>query len=220
MGKLGIRRFASEGWPKSKVLAAMRRRYSAVEDLGDEDGLSLYGVADGEIRFAVALIIAGAAYDRVMEVGFLARFTGFARNPAWLEALNRNLHISVATFHADGDLYLIGGVSADGDYSDGSFTLVLEAWKRDLLVVLHAMSPAASYLEAFPAGRSKAARRFARNSAPTTQDGDRDLFAAFAAGAHRATSLCPSCAGRGKVGLIARRCADCDGVGLLARPRR
>lgn len=198
----------------------LRRRYSAVEDLGDENGLSLYGVADGEIRFAVALIFADSTRERVMEVGFLARFTGFARNSAWLDALNRNLHISVATFHADGDLYLIGGVSAAGDYSDGSFTLVLEAWKRDLLVILHAMSPAASYLEALPAGRSETARRFARNSAPTKQNGDRDLFADFAAGAYRATSLCPSCAGRGKIGLIARHCEDCDGVGFQSGPRR
>lgn len=219
-GKFGLGLLASEGWPKSRILAALRRRYGAVEDIGDDNGLSLYGVADGDISFAVALILSDVARDRVVEVGFLARFTGFAINATWLEALNRNLHISVAAFHADGDLYLIGGITAAGEFNDGSFALVLEAWKRDLLVILHAMSPGSSYLDAFPVARSEAARRFALNRAPKSQDGARDLFADFAAGAYRMTSLCPSCGGRGRIGIIARACEDCDGVGFQSRPRR
>lgn len=208
-------RLAAAGlWPKARIISALKRRYRAVDDLGDDNGFSLYGVTDGEIRFAVALALAAGAGDRVTDVGFLARFTGFSLSDARLEALNRNLHISVASFHTDGDLYLIGGVAAAGEFNDGTFALVLEAWKRDLLVILHAMSLAPSYVEAFPAARLEAVRRFAVNRASDGESAARDLFASFAGGDHRRMSLCAACGGRGKTGLIARSCDACAGSGF------
>lgn len=199
-------------WPRSRIVTALRSRYHSLDDLGEEDGISLYGVSEGEVRFVVALILLDGAKDKVAEIGFLARFSGFTLSNAQLETLNRNLHISVATFHNDGDLYLIGGVAAAGAFSDGAFLLVLEAWKRDVLVILHGIS-SASFIDAFPFARSGAALRFAANKFSM---GPEAMFQAFA-GAHR-RHRCPDCGGRGKTGLPARTCGPCSGAGFLAPP--
>lgn len=206
-------RLARTFWPKGKVISALRNRYHTLEDLGEEDGFRLYGVADGDVRFVVALILIEGSAERVAEIGFLARFSGFALSNAQLDAVNRNLHISVATFHNDGDLYLLGGVAAAGDFSEGTFGLILEAWKRDLLVVLNGIT-SASFVDAFPAAKSEAALRFATNRAK----GDpMALFQSLAGSARLA--VCPDCNGRGKTGLIARACPACGGAGFAKRAR-
>lgn len=206
-------RLARSFWPKGKIVAALRNRYRTLEDLGEEDGFRLYGVADGEVRFVVALILIEGSAERVAEVGFLARFSGFALSNAQLDTVNRNLHISVATFHNDGDLYLIGGVSAAGDFSEGTFSLILEAWKRDLLVVLNGIS-SASFIDAFPAAKSEAALRFATNRA---RGDPMALFQSLAGSARLA--VCADCNGRGKTGLVARACLTCSGAGFIKRAR-
>jgi hypothetical protein len=210
-------------WPKAKIVAALRRRYKSVDDLGEESGYDVYGVTDGEIRFAVVMALVTGAPDKVSEVGFLARFSGFNLSQPQLESINRNLHISIAAFNTDGDLYLIGGVSAAGEFSDGTFTLILEAWKRDLLVILQSMSLSQTLADAAPMAKLDAVRRFAINTAP--QEGGAEirageLFAAFAGGAHRALSVCVTCAGRGKTGFMAKRCGECAGSGFVAAARR
>lgn len=209
-------------WPKAKIIAALKRRYSSVDDLGEESGYGVYGVTDGEIRFAVVMALVSGAPDKVSEVGFLARFSGFNLSQSQLESVNRNLHISIAAFNSDGDLYLIGGVSAAGEFSEGTFTLILEAWKRDLLVILQSMSLSHMLADAVPMARLDAVRRFAINRAPEIGGDLRagDLFAAFAGGAHRALSVCVNCAGRGKTGFMARRCGACSGSGFVAAGRQ
>lgn len=206
--ELGGSRLARAFWPKGKVISALKNRYHALEDLGEEDGFRLLGVSDGEVRFVVALILLEGNAERVAEIGFLARFSGFALSNAQLDAVNRNLHISVATFHNDGDLYLLGGVAAAGDFNEGTFGLILEAWKRDVLVVLNGIS-SASFVDAYPIARSETALRFATNHAK----GDpAELFRSFSASARLA--VCPDCGGRGKTGLIARSCPSCGGAGF------
>lgn len=209
---LRIDRAPQSFWPRNRIVTALRNRYRQIDDLGEEDGLSLFGVSEGEVRFVVALILVKGAKDKVGEVGFLARFSGFALSNAQLDSLNRNLHISVATFHNDGDLYVIGGVAAAGEFSDGSFSLILEAWKRDLLVILHGIS-SASFIDAFPAARSATALNFATNKAVSSPE---SLLRSFAgAGRQR---LCPTCGGRGRMGLLSRSCDACKGGGFLKRP--
>lgn len=200
-------------WPRPRIVAALRSRYPSIDDLGEEDGVSLYGVSEGEVRFVVALILVEGAKEKVAEVGFLARFSGFTLSNAQLESLNRTLHISIAAFHNDGDLYVLGGVAAAGEFSEGAFNLILEAWKRDLLVVLHGIS-SASFIDAFPATRSAAALRFATNLAGAAPDA---LFKSLA-GADR-QRLCPTCDGRGRTGFPARTCNPCDGRGFVAARR-
>lgn len=202
-------------WPRARLLAAMRRRYSEVDDLGEESGFSLYGVTDGEVRFGVIMVLAEGAPDHVVEIGFLARFPGYSLGKAALDGVNRNLHLSVASIHSDGDLYLIGGVAAAGEFEEGTFTLILEAWKRDLLILIQALTSKTSYAEAFLSGRLEPLARYATNRARE----DFDLFASYAGGAHRGKSLCGACGGRGRVGFIAKTCAPCDGSGFVAVER-
>lgn len=207
-------------WPKGKVLSALKRRYAAVDDLGEESGFAIYGVTDGEIRFAVVMALVEGAKERISEVGFLARFSGFNLSQSQLESVNRNLHISVASFHTDGDLYLIGGVAASGEFNEGTFMLVLEAWKRDLLVILQSMSLSHTLAGAHPAARLDAVLKFATNRAPESADAGGDFFAAYAGGAHRSMAACGSCGGRGKTGFVARICDDCGGSGFIAKKEK
>lgn len=206
-------RTARSYWPRKRVVEALRSRYPAIDDLGEENGLSLYGVSEGEIRFVVALILIEGAKDKVAEIGFLARFSGFALSNSQLESLNRNLHISVATFHNDGDLYVIGGVAASGAFSEGSFSLILEAWKRDLLVILHGIS-SASFLEVFPAAQSEVALRFATNSAGSRPEA---VLRTFVGARHQRP--CDACGGRGRTGFVARTCHPCSGSGFVPARR-
>ncbi len=200
-------------WPRGKVVTALKYRFQKLDDLGEEEGLRLYGATEGEVRFVIALILVEGDVHKVSEVGFLARFSGFALSNQQLDAVNRNLHISVATFHNDGDLYLIGGVAAAGKFSEGTFSLVLEAWKRDMLVVLHGVS-SVSFLDAFPMGRSDVARRFALNQAT---DEPAAYFKSLAA--KERNNLCPECLGRGRRGFSARQCQSCGGIGFSAHQR-
>lgn len=206
-------RLARAFWPRSRVVSALRNRYQSLEDIGEDEGLHLYGVAEGDVRFVVALIAIDGNPDKVAEIGFLARFSGFALSNAQLDAVNRNLHISVATFHSDGDLYVLGGVAAVGDFSDGAFSLILEAWKRDILIVLKGIS-SASFVDAFPAARSETARRFATNRAGADPAA---LFQSMAGAAR--LSVCPVCSGRGRTGLVARSCNACGGGGFVRSGR-
>lgn len=212
MGSAG----AESLWPRKKVVAALKKRYAAVDDLGEESGYAVFGVTDGEIRFAVVMAYSDGAKDKVSEVGFLARFSGFNLSQSQLDGVNRNLHISVATFHTDGDLYLIGGVTASGSFDEGTFTLILEAWKRDLLVIIQSMSLSHSLADAFPSARLQTALKFAVNRAGegAAAPGD-DLFARFASASDRRMETCASCGGRGKTGFIARSCSSCDGTGFI-----
>ena len=169
-------------WPRSKVLTALKKRYAAIDDLGEESGFAIYGVTDGDVRFAVVMALVEGAKNKVSEVGFLARFSGFNLSQPQLDSVNRNLHISVASFHTDGDLYLIGGVAAAGAFKEGTFLLILEAWRRDLLVILQSMSLSHTLARAHPAARLETAMKFATNRAPGTAVAGGELFAAYAGG--------------------------------------
>ena len=217
---------AREGlWPRDAVKQALKRRYRNVEDLGDEQGFALYGVVENDLRFVVALVLAEGASDLVTEVGFLARFTGFDVSASSIEEINRNLHLSVVATGPDGDLYLMGGVAASGEFAEASFLNVLEVWRRDLAMVVLGVSGGGSFVEAFPAAKFSAARTFAQNSAPDSavagEPGGRcdpgEMLSKFLGAPKASFGACPSCAGRGRTGLIARTCAVCDGVGIARK---
>lgn len=218
--KSGTAAQAASLWSRKGVIAALKKRYGAIEDLGEENGFAVYGVNEGEIRFAVVLALVEGASDKVAEVGFLARFSGFNLTAAQLDSVNRNLHISIATFHTDGDLYLIGGIAAAGAFSESTFLLVLEAWKRDLLVIIQSMSLSHSLAATHAVARLETAARFATNRLPEGEISQGDLFADFAGGALRRLSTCGGCAGRGKTGFIAKPCEECEGSGFVAARRR
>lgn len=204
---------AAGGWPQGRIVDSLTRQFDKVEAIGEDDGFVVFGVSDRGVNFVVALVTAGR--NVVTELGFLARFVGFSVSPAQVEQVNRNLHLSVVGLEENGDLYLLAGLEAFGTFDEGAFSLILEAWRRDLMVVLHALSGGASLMAAFPVARLEAARRFAANAAP--REGERrtsDLLKAYL-GAPK--TFCDGCGGRGKRGLIARRCPDCEGTGFTPR---
>ncbi len=212
---------ADEGsWPLSKITAALKAKYGAVDTLGEDGPLKVYGVQDNGVNFVVALMQSAAGSGKVVELGFLARFVGFPVTVQTIEGLNRNLHISVAALEG-ADLFLMAGLQVTGNYDDGQFALVLEAWRRDLMVTLHGLSgDQASMAEAFPAAKMAAARNFATNKAPNAETGEAfDMLSGFL-GANSSKIVCEDCGGRGKRGFIARACVECDGTGFMAPQRR
>jgi hypothetical protein len=133
-----------------------------------------------------------------------------------VETINRNLHIAVASIEPNGDLFLMAGMQPTGAFDAGQFAMVLEAWKRDLMITLAGLSSGqASLAAAFPAASMEAARNFATNAAPAPVDGRPvDMLASFL-GAKNNREICGDCSGRGKRGFIARVCGVCDGSGFV-----
>lgn len=216
-------------WPRGDVTAALASRYGSLEHIRDENGFALYAINDRDVRFIVALVTAQGADDQVSEVGFMARFTGFNVGHPQLEGVNRNLHLSLAAIDTDGDIYLIGGVKAQGVFNAASFALVLESWRRDLALVIQAVTGASggkSLIDAFPAANLEGVRAFANNVAASQVEagGKPDLRAGnmlshFMGAERMSFTTCEECGGRGKRGLIARFCGPCDGSGLIKSGR-
>lgn len=208
---------SATAWPLGKVVSALEGQFGVLEALGEDGPLKVFGVQDNGVNFVVALMQNGPQSGHVVEMGFLARFVGFPVDVQLIEALNRNLHISMASLEGS-DLFLMAGLAVTGSFDAGQFKLIIEQWRRDLMMTLHGLSgEGASLAAAFPAARMEAARDFATNAAPAPVD-DRpiDLLAGFL-GSNAKKTICPDCAGRGKRGLIARMCAECDGSGFVTR---
>ena len=214
-----FQRYAAAGgsgpWPLAGIVAAVKKHFEKVEHLGDEEGFSLYGVSDRGVNFVVAIV--RSAPERVSEVAFLARFVGFPVDAVAVEAMNRNLHLSVASLEEGGDLYLLAGVEAAGAFSEAGFTEVLAAWRRDLMIVLAALSGRGSVAAAFPAARLETAKRFAENRNPGgAEAATGDLLKAYLASGP-SFAVCGDCGGRGRRGLVAKTCAPCAGSGFVGR---
>lgn len=209
-----------KSWPMREVVAALKNRFSDVDSLGEDGPLKVYGVTDNGINFVVALMQTGPGSQQVAELGFLARLDGplVAQNATVenVAAINRNLHISVASMEG-ADLFLMAGMQVVGTFDEGQFNLILEQWRRDLVVCIHGIhGEAASLVDAFPAAKLEAARNFATNTlSPCDGQGDIDVLATFMGAARANQAVCDECGGRGKRGLIARMCEACDGEGFV-----
>ncbi|MBI1393399.1 MAG: hypothetical protein GC152_11720 [Alphaproteobacteria bacterium] len=219
----GIKKFGSESravaaefaWPAEAILSQLRGRYGKVEHLGTERDAAIYGVEEAGVRFAIVLIrIAGRA-DMVGEIGFVARFQGYSLTDAAAESLNRNLHISFFAFDGPDDAYLVGGVTPAGEFREGVFGLLLDAWRRDLAVTLYALTGDEAAATSFPGASLEAVRSFTLNS-PKAGGADRSgsTAARFLGARAGAIATCKSCDGRGRIGMVARSCDACGGFGL------
>ena len=151
-------------WPRRAIVDVLEQRYAEVEDLGEHQGFALYGVTENQIRFVVVLVPANGAPDMIGEVGFLARFVGFTLTDPGRDAVNRNLHISVLEEGGEGDLLLIGGIKASGAFQAASFSLVLDAWRRDIIIALQGIE-GTSAPTAFAAAQLEEVRSYASNAA-------------------------------------------------------
>lgn len=203
-------------WPVDKVVSALEAQYGAIRLLGEDGPISAYGVQHNGVNFIIALRETAQSSGKLAELGFLARFVGFPVSEPVVESLNRNLHIAFASIEANGDLFLMAGLEVAGAFDQAQLVLMLESWKRDLMMTLSRISgDGLSMADAFPAARLEAAREFAINAAPAPVDGKPvDLLSSFlGAGAKRA--VCGDCGGRGKRGFIARMCGACDGSGFV-----
>ncbi len=208
---------SDEAWPLAKVMSALEGHFGALEVLGEDGPLKVFGVEDNGVNFVIALMQTGPDSGKVAELGFLARFVGFPVDLPLIESINRNLHISMASLEGN-DLFLMAGLAVTGAFDAGQFKLIMEQWRRDLMMTLHGLSgEGASLAAAFPVARMEAARSFATNAAPAPID-DRpvDMLASFL-GANAKKAICTDCGGRGKRGFIARMCGECDGSGFVTR---
>ena len=213
-----------KAWPVSSIVATLQSHYPGSRLLGEDGPLKVYGVQDNGVNFAVALMQSAPGSGKVIEVGFLARFVGFDISVKRIESLNASLHVSVASMEG-ADLFLMAGLEVTGPYDATVFvTEFISPWRRDLAMVLHSLSSGgASMAEAFPAAKLAAARDFAVNAAPATDGGEvraTDMLTRFLGGRADHREICEECDGRGKRGLIARSCVDCDGTGFVAPARR
>ncbi|WDI30912.1 hypothetical protein PUV54_13210 [Hyphococcus flavus] len=208
---------AEQSWPLSKVVAALEAQFGSLESLGEDGPLKVFGVEDNGVNFVVAVMQTGPDTGKISELGFLARFVGFPVDIRLVEALNRNLHISMASLEGS-DLFLMAGLAITGAFDAGQFKLIIQQWRRDLMMTLHGLSDESSSLAAaFPAARMESARNFAMNVAPAPTDNRPvDMLSSFLGG-NAKKAICADCGGRGKRGLIARMCGECDGSGFVTR---
>ena len=211
-------------WPLSKVVSALKNQYGAADALGEDGPLKVYGVQESGINFVVALMQSAPGSGKVVELGFLARFVGFPTDQHTIEGLNRNLQISAVSLEG-ADLFLMAGLQVTGSFNQKHFGMILDAWRGDLMVTVQGLTgdqwsmPEA----AFPATKLAAARDFATNRAPAPEGADAhsvDMLSSFLGAKSAAHVFCGECNGRGKRGLIARHCDDCDGTGFVQSAAR
>jgi hypothetical protein len=208
-------------WPLSRIVAALKAQYHSIEPLGEDGPIKVFGIEDNGVNFVIAVVQSTPSSGEIVEIGFFARFVGFPVTSDAVDRLNRNLHISVASLEG-ADLFLMAGLQVSGPYDDGQFALLIESWRRDLAVTLLGIGGKdASVMEAFPAAKLAAVREFAVNRAPSDASGGlpKDLFMRFMGAKAASQMMCDDCDGRGKRGLIARRCATCDGTGFVSAGR-
>ncbi len=216
-----------ESWPLSKIVSALKSQYGTADALGEDGPLKVYGVQENGVNFVVALVQSAPKSGKVVELGFLARFVGFPADARTIEGLNRNLNISFVSLEG-ADLFLMAGLQVTGAFDQKQFSLIMDAWRGDLMVTVQGLSGdqssmTAAMSAAFPVTKLAAARDFAANRAPTPElAGDQpiDVLSSFL-GAKAATHVfCGECNGRGKRGFITRSCDECEGVGFVKQAAR
>ena len=136
---------AAEGyWLDQSMLAIMERTYDRVTPVGGENNGRFFEVELNGITFLAILVHAEGAPEKIVQFGFLSYFTGFDLSVTGVEALNRNLHISVAEIDEHNNLILFSMMEIRGVFDANRFGLVLEAWHRDLVMTIKMILPGAS----------------------------------------------------------------------------
>ncbi|NOX94320.1 MAG: hypothetical protein GXP04_04270 [Alphaproteobacteria bacterium] len=212
-----------EFWPLSKVVGDLKRKYGKADELGEDGPLKVYGVEDNGVNFVVAVMQTAPGSGKIIELGLLARFIGFPVDARMVGNINQKLTISVASMEG-ADLFLMAGLQVTGAYDQSQFYMILETWRRDLMVTIQGINgDSASMTHGLPIGKLEAAYSFATNIA--VDKGEKsgpkiDMLSQFFGGEGASKEFCDLCHGRGKRGFLSRTCDDCDGSGFVETRRR
>lgn len=208
----------SQSWPLSKIVGALGTKYDEAAEVGEDGALKVFRVEDNGVNFVVAVMQTEPDSGKVVELMFFARFVDFPVDARMVESINRNLHMSVASLEGP-DLFLVAPVQVNGAFNQREFLSFLESWRRDLMVTLHGISgEGQSFANTISSAKMDAVREFAANTAPKAESGmPIDVLSQFLGDKDAMKRFCDSCGGRGKRGLIARSCPECDGSGFTGR---
>ncbi len=132
-------------WPLSSILAVMGRAYDNVSHIEDDNNQRYYEVELKGLKFLAILVHAEGAPEKIQHFGFMGYFAGFDLSINGAEALNRNLHISVAELDDNQNLILFSFLEAQGAFDESHFSMILEAWHRDIVMTLKMITPGASF---------------------------------------------------------------------------
>jgi hypothetical protein len=200
-------------WPRDRIEAAIFKRYGSVQGPHLRDEYVLYGIIEGSVAFVIVLHHPEGRAKDVDQVLFYTRFEGAMIDEATAAAINRNLHLAAARA-SDGALEIFAGFEPAGPYDERALAAYFDSWKRDLGVAIGVLTGEASYAAAFGLDRDPELARLAVNALGETGRAPRDILRSLF-GPNVERRLCGACAGRGRIGFLARRCAECEGAGLV-----
>lgn len=195
-------------WPALGIVTAFRKHFHGqVDYLGEVEDFSLYGVHDSGLNFVFALYHLPRKKALVTEVALLASFLDYHFEASIAERINRKLRLGKAIVDGD-DLFLAARIAPKGRFNSGSFSVMIDIWRNDLIVTLRAVHEAH---DAKP-GTIRAARALPVPSPKfleTTPAGEvvRALLA----------SQCRPCGGKGRIGFLRRPCDSCGGEGFVGQ---
>ena len=205
-------------WPRDRIEAAIVKRYGSVEGPHLRDDYVLFGVIDGSVAFVIVLHHPEGRAKDIDQVLFYTRFEGVAIDEATAAAINRNLHLAAARA-SEGALEIFAGFEPAGPYDERALAAYFDSWKRDLGVAVGVLTGETSFAAAYGFDRDAELGRLAANALGEAGRAPRDyLKSLFGPNVER--RICGACSGRGRIGFLARRCADCDGAGLVESGRR
>ena len=149
------------------MLAVLERQYDRVTHVGDEENRQYYEIEHHGLRFHTVLVHVEDNPDKITDFAFICYFVGFDVTDSGIEALNRNLHLSVAELDDRDGLLLFASLRVKGAYDENLFSLVLEAWQRDLVMTIKMLVPGASISAALPEQARMMMRRRANDLGAT-----------------------------------------------------
>lgn len=210
-------------WPLSKVVAALKNQYGGADALGEDGPLKVYGARDKGVQFAVALMQSAPGSGKIVELAFFVRFGDTPIDIGAISRINNTLQISALSREGN-ELYMMAGLRVTGAFNPKHFGIIMDAWGQDMAIAFHALvGEHATMPAAYATTKLAAARDFAFNRVALLEADESepmDVLSSFLGARTTMHVFCDDCHGRGKRGLIARTCNECEGVGFIQEPAR
>lgn len=193
-------------WPAVGIVSVIKKQFhSAVDYLGEVDDFSVYGVHDNGLNFVVALYHLPRKKALVTEIALLASFVDYHFPKAIIDKINPKLHLGAAVIEGE-DLYLAAKIEPKGRFRSGSFSVMMDTWRHDLMVTLKVVNEC----HANRAGKPITSAR----ATPLVVETPGGLPGVLRASLAKA---CVPCRGSGRTRLLKRECGACGGGGIAAR---